>query len=75
MEKITMDNKTVTEIRIGKTLYIVTAECSPTATETVEKKLERLILSHAADAIMLQNKDENTFAKCSDQSEYVMDNE
>ena len=70
-----MDNKTVTEIRIGKTLYIVTAVCSPTARETVEQKLERLILSHAADAIMFQNKVENTFAKCSDQSEYVMDNE
>ena len=70
-----MDKKTVTETRIGNTLYIVTAECSPTATETVEKKLERLILRHVADAIMLQNKDENTFAKCSDQSEYGMDNE
>ena len=70
-----MDNKRVSEIRIGNTTYIVTAECSPTATETVEKKLERLILRHVADAIMLQNKDENTFAKCSDQSEYGMDNE
>ena len=70
-----MDNKTVTDIRIGKTLYIVTAECSPTATETVEEKLERLILSHAADVINLQNKDENTIAMCSNQSEYGMDNE
>ena len=70
-----MGNKRVSEIRIGNTTYIVTAECSPTATETVEKKLERLILRHVADAIMLQNKDENTFAKCSDQSENVMDNE
>ena len=69
-----MGNKRVSEIRIRNTTYIVTAECSPTATETVEKKLERLILRHVADAIMLQNKDENTFAKCSDQSEYVMDN-
>ena len=70
-----MGNKRVSEIRIGNTTYIVMAECSLTATETVEKKLERLILRHVADAIMLQNKDENTFAKCSDQSEYVMDNE
>ena len=70
-----MDNKRVSEIRIGNTTYIVTAECSPTATETVEKKLERLILRHVADAIKLQNKDENRFAKCSDQSEYGMDNE
>ena len=70
-----MGNIRVSEIRIGNTTYIVTAECSPTATETVEKKLERLILRHAADAIMFQNIVENTFAKCSDQSEYVMDNE
>jgi|APHig6443717817_1056837.scaffolds.fasta_scaffold448243_2 hypothetical protein len=70
-----MGNKRVSEIRIGNTTYIVTAECSPTATETVEKKLERLILRHVADAIKLQNKDENRFAKCSDQSEYGMDNE
>ena len=70
-----MGNKRVSEMRIGNTTYIVTAECSPTATETVEKKLERLILRHVADAIKLQNKDENRFAKCSDQSEYGMDNE
>ena len=70
-----MGNKRVSEMRIGNTTYIVTAECSPTATETVEKKLERLILRHVTDAIKLQNKDENRFAKCSDQSEYGMDNE
>ena len=70
-----MGNKRVSEMRIGNTTYIVTAECSPTATETVEKKLERLILRHVADAIKLQNKDENRFAKCSDQSEYGIDNE
>ena len=70
-----MGNKRVSEIRIGNTTYIVTAECSPTATETVEKKLERLILRHVSDTKRFQNKDENQFAKCSDQSEYVMDNE
>lgn len=70
-----MGNKRVSEILIGNTTYIVTAECSPTATETVEKKLERLILRHVADTIKLQNKDENSFAMCSNQSEYVMDNE
>ena len=70
-----MDNKTVTEIRIGRTLYIVTAVCSPTARETVEQKLERLILSHAADVILLEDAGENAVAMCSDQSEYVMDNE
>ena len=70
-----MGNKRVSEMRIGNTTYIVTAECSPTATETVEKKLERLILRHVADAIMLQNNDENQFAICTNQSEYGMDNE
>ena len=69
-----MGNKRVSEIRIGNTTYIVTAECSPNATETVEKKLERLIMRHVADAIKLQNKDENSFAMCSDQSEYGMGN-
>ena len=38
-----------TETRIGGKLYILTAECSPAATETVEKKLERLICRHASD--------------------------
>lgn len=66
-----MGNKRVSEIRIGNTTYIVTAECSPTATETVEKKLERLILRHVADTIKLQNKDENTFAMC--ESERIWD--
>ena len=70
-----MGNKRVSEIRIGNTLYIVTAECSPTATETVEKKLERLILRHVSDTKRFQNNDENQFAICTNQSEYVMDNE
>ena len=70
-----MDKKTVTETRIGNTLYIVTGECSPTATETVEKKLERLILRHFSDTKRFQNKDENQFAMCANQSEYGMDNE
>ena len=52
-----MENKTVTEIRIGRTLYIVTSECSPNATETVEEKLERLILRHVADVEKFQTAD------------------
>ena len=52
-----MENKTVTEIRIGRTLYIVTSECSPNATETVEEKLERLILRHVADVEKFQMAD------------------
>ena len=70
-----MGNKRVSEMRIGNTTYIVTAECSPTATETVEKKLERLILRHVSDTKRFQNNDENQFAICTNQSEYVMDNE
>lgn len=38
------------EIRVGKTLFIVTAECSPTATETIEQKLKKLINQHASGA-------------------------
>lgn len=45
-----MEKKTVTETQIGNTLFIVTSECSPTATETIEKKLERLICRHFPSA-------------------------
>ena len=40
-----------TETQIGRTLYIVTAECSAAATETIEQKLERIISRHIADVI------------------------
>ena len=39
-----------TETRIGNTIYIVTAECSSKATETVEQKLERMICRHISDS-------------------------
>ena len=45
-----MDSKTVIETQIGRTLYIVTSEYSPRATETLEKKLERLMRRHISDA-------------------------
>lgn len=45
-----MGKKTVTETQIGNTLFIVTSECSPTATETIEKKLERLICRRYSSA-------------------------
>ena len=45
-----MEQKTVTETQIGNTLFIVTSVCSPTATETIEKKLERLICRHFSSA-------------------------
>jgi len=44
-----MNSRAVTETRIGNVTYIVTSECSPTATETVEQKLERLIMRHVLD--------------------------
>ena len=75
MENLTLDNKRVSEIRIGNTTYIVTAECSPTATETVEKKLERLILRHVSDIKLFHDNVENQFAMCTNQSEHGMDNE
>jgi len=32
-----------TEKQIGNTVYIITSECSPTATETLKQKLERIL--------------------------------
>ena len=65
-----MDNKTVTETRIGNVTYIVTSECSPTATETVEKKLERLILRHVSDKECSQKNTDLPLAMCENKSEY-----
>lgn len=45
-----------TEIMVGKTLFIVTAECSPTATETIEQKLKKLIIQHIPDLRKFNNK-------------------
>jgi len=49
-----------TETIISGKVYCVTAECSPTATETVEKKLERLICRHVSDTENYQNKEPET---------------
>ena len=68
-----MDGKTVTETKIGKTLFIIASECSPTATETVEKKLERLILRHVSDTKSCKYKGKKPLAMYSDQSEYGTD--
>ena len=65
-----MGNKTVTETQIGNITYIVTSVCSPNATETVEKKLERLILRHVSDTKSYQYKCENQLAMYSKPSEY-----
>ncbi|MDR2531551.1 MAG: transposon-encoded TnpW family protein [Oscillospiraceae bacterium] len=47
MEVNTFSN--TTEKTIGHTTFVVTSECSPTATETLVQKLERLICRHASD--------------------------
>ena len=49
-------DQTTTEIKIGKTLFIITAECSPTATETIEQKLKSLIMQHIPNARKVNNK-------------------
>lgn len=52
-----MGKKTVTETQIGNTLFIVTSECCTSATETIEKKLERLICRHFSSAKSPQERD------------------
>lgn len=39
----------ITKIQIGRTLFTVKEEFSPSATETVEQKLKKLIAQHAFD--------------------------
>jgi hypothetical protein len=68
-----MVGKNVSKIQLGDTLFIVTAEYSSTAKETLKKKLERLIMSHVADAKSCQNNGENQLAMCENQSEYRAD--
>lgn len=61
---------TVTETQVGNALIIVTAECSPTATETIEKKLERLISRHLSDAKKCPDVRAMSLAIYPDQSQY-----
>ena len=68
-----MVKKTVTEMRFGNTLIIVTGECSPTATETIEKKLERLILRHVSNLKSYQDDNSNDVAMGANQSEHDPD--
>ena len=58
-----MDANT-TETKIDGKLYFVTAECSEAATETVEKKLERLICRHVSDTKSYQPNEPETLAMC-----------
>jgi hypothetical protein len=63
-----------TEIKVGKTLFIVTAEYSPTATETVEQKLKKMIIQHIPNVRKVNSKisddGDRRLAMCSHQSEY-----
>ena len=68
-----MGKQTVTETRFGNTLIIVTREYNPNATETIEKKLERLILRHASDLKSYQDDNSNDVALCAKQSEHEPD--
>jgi hypothetical protein len=65
--------KSVTQVILGKTFFIVTSECSPNAKETIDKKLERLILRHAADAKSYRRKSGGNLAMFENQSEYRAD--
>jgi len=63
-----------TEIMVGKTLFIITAEYSATATETLEQKLKKLIIQHIPDARKVNSKladnGAGRLAMPSDQSEH-----
>ena len=65
-----MKAKNTTETRIGNVTYSGTSECSPTATETVEKKLERLILRHISDKECSPFCINKPLAMCENKSEY-----
>ena len=66
-----MGKKTVTEMQIGNTLFIITSECSPTATETIEKKLERLICRHYSSAKSYPQERDLQLDVSTNQSEHV----
>ena len=63
----------ITKVQIGRTLFTVSEEFSPNATETVEQKLKKLIMQHALDSRKvigeLSAGGDNQLAICGDQSE------
>ncbi|MFA7135880.1 MAG: hypothetical protein WC125_08465 [Bacteroidales bacterium] len=63
-----------TQTIISGKVYCVTAECSTTATETVEKKLERLICRHVSDTNSYQTKETKTLDMSEIVCEYTTDN-
>ncbi len=42
----------IIEMKVGRTLFIVSEEFSPNATETIEQKLKKLIAQHASDKVI-----------------------
>ena len=65
-----MDGNTITEKQIGRTIYFVTSECSLSATETVEQKLERLICRRLSEVKSYPPVIEMPLAISEDQSEH-----
>ena len=65
------------EIKIGKTLFIVSGEYSSAATETAAQKIKKLINSHAFDSFRvirnLSNNSDNPLAICEKVREYGTD--
>jgi hypothetical protein len=68
-----MEQKIVTETHIGNTRFIVTSECSPTATETIQKKLERLLCRRLSDTKSYPPEPGTSLAVCRNQSEHGVD--
>lgn len=57
-----MMQKNKREKKIGNTLFIITTECSPEATETVEQKLTRILSRHVSGAEMLSDSYQDSAA-------------
>ena len=68
-----MESKTVIETHINKTLYVVTSECSASATETIEKKLERLMCGRLSDTKSYHSMIEMPLDVCEAKSEHGTD--
>ena len=62
----------ITEMKVGRTLFIVSEEFSPVATETIEQKLKKLISQHAYDKVIgeLSVSGGNQLDVCGDKSEH-----
>ncbi len=63
-----MEHKT--QKQVGNTVFILTSECSGTATETVVQKLERLICRRVSDTKSYQVNRGTALAMCETIREY-----